>query len=377
MIICLARRLAGALLALVALVLVANPGAAQLAVAGEDFDAGVARLRALRTRPPWSPRPAVVSTGAEAVLSRAGRGRLVSLSRGDGTVTVVSTAGWRIRRSFDLGAASGLEDIAVAGPCTAFLTRRRATHLLRLDLCSGATAEVVDLSPFADPDGIPDLGAMIVHEGRLFVQIRRANQDTVRRFVAPPYLAVVDLASETLIDVDAALPGVQAIALSGTAPKHRMQVVEATRRLYVSATGGVMDEGGLEAIDLDTLRSAGLVIREVDGKVGADLGPFVFVTPEAGYLTFTTDFDLSSHLTRFTLTGGVEFGQLHVSVGYAVPALAADPVTDTLFLPDGEFDRQGVHVFRASTGERLTAKDEPIATGGRPSDVLLLRPPGP
>lgn len=313
----------------------------------------------------------MLSGGREIVLDRAGRSRVVSLSRRDGTVTLIGVPSWRVRRAFDLGAASALEDIAVVAPCTAYITRRTATHLLRLDLCRGTTAEVVDLAAFADPDGVPDLGAMIVHEGRLFVQIRRANRDVVRGFVEPPYLAVVDVATEALIDVDPAAPGVQTITLTGTAPKHRMQIVESSRRLYVSASGGVMDAGGLEAVDLDTLRSAGLVIREADGKVGADLGPFVFATPEEGYLIFTTDFDLSSHLTRFSLAGGVEPGQLNVSVGYAVPALVVDPRTDTLFLPDGVFGRQGVHVFQASTGQRLTA--EPIPTSGQPTDLLLLR----
>jgi hypothetical protein len=205
----------------------------------------------------------------------------------------------------------------------------------------------------------------------LFVQVRRFNEEFAGRFAPPAYLAVVDLASEELVDVDPALPGVQAIELIGTSPKHRMQVVEATRRLYISASGGSFDAGGLEAIDLATLRSLGLVIREADGMVGADLGPFVLVTPERGYLVFTTDLTLSSHLHRFSLTGGIDPEELNVSVDYAVPALAHDPVAGTLFVPDGVFGRQGLHVFDAASGARLSAG--PIPTDGAPTDVLLLR----
>jgi hypothetical protein len=183
-------------------------------------------------------------------------------------------------------------------------------------------ADSVDLSLFADADGRPELGAMFRDGDRLFVQIRRFNEEGPGGFAPPMYLAVIDLRTETLIDVDPDTPGVQAITLQGTSPKHRMQVVPGTRMLFVSATGGFFDQGGIEAIDLDALGSRGLVIRESDGLTGADLGPFVMVDADRGFLVYSTDLDLSSHLQPFSLTKGVDPGRnLHVSVGYAVPAL--------------------------------------------------------
>jgi hypothetical protein len=231
---------------------------------------------------------------------------------------------------------------------------------------------------------------MAVHDGRLFVQIRRLNEEGPGGLAPPGYLAVIDLATEQLIDVDPVSPGTQAIELQGTAPKHRMQIVPETRSLFVSASGGFFDAGGIEVIDLDTLRSNGLVIREADGMTGADLGPFLMVTPSRGFLVYSTDFDLSSHLQPFSLSGGVDPGpNLHVSVGYAVPALAAERrgsgknwgrecgrrgvphcPTRWFYLPDGVFGRQGVHVFNATTGKRLSST--PTATSGQPTDVLLL-----
>jgi hypothetical protein len=292
------------------------------------------------------------------------------VSRDDGTVTLFTSHG-RVERRFELGADSQLEDMAAVGRCSAFITRRNATRLLHLDLCTGATRETVDFGAFADADGIPDLGTMALDRGRLFVQVRRYNEDAPARFAPPAYLAVVDVASEQLVDVDPALPGVQAIELAGTSPKHRMQVVDGVRRLYVSASGGSFDAGGIEAINLVTLRSLGLVIREFDGMVGADLGPFVMVTPEIGYLVYTTDLTLSSHLHRFSVRGDVDPEELNVSVDYAVPALAHDPIAGTLFVPDGVFGRQGLHVFDATSGARLST--DPIPTDGAPTDVLLLR----
>jgi hypothetical protein len=347
---------------------------AQVVVAWNEGITANGAVRAMRSRRPGSalaPRPIA---GTDLVLANAPRGRLVVLSRGAGIITVLDRRSWRVRRTIDLGAQSQAEDLAVTAPCRAYVSRRGSAALLRVDLCTGATAEATDLARFADVDGNPDLGALTAHEGRLFVQVRRVNEKLAERFVPPAMLAVVDLASEQLVDVDPAREGAQAIELAGTAPKHRMQVVPATRQLFVSATGGVFDAGGLEVIDLDTLRSEGLVIREADGLTGADLGPFVMVTPERGYLVFTTDLDLSSHLVRFSLAKGVEPGlERYVTVGYAMPAIVHDPLIGTLFVPDGAFGRQGVYVFDAASGLRLTT--DPIPTSGQPTDLLLLRQP--
>lgn len=344
--------------------------AGQLAIAWNESDATTGVVQSFRTRSPWRARGGRFETGPDIALAYE-FGKLFVVSRRGGTIAVLGRRRTEPERVFDLGVGSEPEDIAVASPRTAWVTRRRATHLLRLDLRTGDTAEAVDLSPFADDDGLPDLGSMIIHEGRVFVQIRRMNEKAPGGLAAPGYLAVVDLATGQLEDVDPDAAGTQAIELQGTAAKGRMQIVEETRQLFVNASGGFFDAGGIEVIDLDTLRSNGLVIREADGMTGADLNTFVMVTSERGFVVYSTDFDLSSHLKPFTVSGGVPPGpELHVSVGYFVPNLELDPRKKTLFVPEGAFGRQGVLVFDASTGEPLTPAR--IPTRGPPTDVLVL-----
>lgn len=352
------------------ILLLAAPAAGQLAVAWNRTD-GTAESGWLRSRAPWTLRAGSAITDRHAVLAAAGRRHLLVLSRDPGALSVVDLRGWHVRHQLSVPKA---EDVVASGPCTAWVTRRGSARLLRVDLCAGTAVEATDLSAFADADGDPDLGAMAVDGHRLFVQVRRQNEKLVNRFAPPAYLAVVDTRSGALIDTDPVTPGVQAITLAGTAPKHRMQIVASVRRLFVSATGGFFDAGGLEAIDLDGLRSDGLVIRESDGRTGADLGPFVMVTPERGFVVYSTDFDLSSHLQPFTIERGVREGpELHVSLGYAVPSLIVDPLTNTLFLADGVFGRRGVFAFDATSGARLTT--HPTAVDGMPTDLILLRRP--
>lgn len=250
------RQCLGALGVLGGILLLAAPTAGQLAAVWNRSD-GLAEAGWLRSRAPWTQRAGGVVTGRHAVLAAAGRRHLLILSRDAGTLSVVDLRGWNLRHQLSVPHA---EDVAASGPCTAWVTRRGAARLLRVDLCAGTAAEATDLAAFADADGDPDLGAMAVDGQRLFVQVRRQNEKLVNRFAPPAYLAVIDTRSGALIDTDPATAGVQAIPLAGTAPKHRMQIVDSVRRLFVSATGGFFDAGGLEAIDLDALRSDGLAV---------------------------------------------------------------------------------------------------------------------
>ncbi len=339
----------------------------RLAIAWVDADSGVGMLRGARAESPWAFDTPVLETGPESILRAAG-GLLYVVSRAEGTVTIIDADTWITQRVHSIGADSEPLDIAIAAPELAYVTRRYATHLLRLDLVTGAFEEIVDLSFLADADGVPDLGMMAVHEGRLLVQIRRLGPKPGLP-VPPAYIAVVDLATEELIDVDPVTAGVQAIELEGTSPKYKMQVVPETRRLLVSASGVFWDEGGLEMIDLDTLRSLGLVLREADSIMGADLLAFVLVTPDRGYLTYSTDFANSSHLMPFNLSGEVGL-ETFETLDYFTPTLGFDPQSNTIFFPHGGLGQHGVYVLDADTGELLTP--DPIPTTGRPTDLVLI-----
>jgi hypothetical protein len=93
-------------------------------------------------------------------------------------------------------------------------------------------------------------------------------------------------------------------------------------------------------------------------------------TPDVGYLTFSTDLLLSSHLVRFEAGRGVVSGELHVTLNYFVPALLHDRRTGQLFLLDGGVRPSGVFVFDAESGARST--ETPIETGGVPSDAVFV-----
>jgi hypothetical protein len=342
-------------------------GKAQLAVAWRGTDPGDGSVGAMRLRLPYEFLPPVDAD--RDVSLHATQDKLFVLNRETALVKVVDFRRGTVLRSYPLGAGGMPQDIAVADARTAYVTRDGAARLQRLDLRSGVVSNAADLTPFADEDEAVHPAMMTLHQGRLFVQMRRPEALGPDQNSPHGYLAVVNAKTGQLVDANRMQAGVQGIALQGTMPRLRMQVVG--QRLYVSATGRFHDAGGLEAINLRALRSEGLVIREDSGTAGADLGPFIFVTPTRGFLVFSTDLTLSSHLLPFTLDRGVGPGpEFHVSVDYFVPALAHDRRSNRLFLPDGIHGRQGIFAFNARTGEKLTA--EPIAVDGVPTDIVFL-----
>lgn len=271
---------------------------------------------------------------------------------------------------FDLGPTSEPQDVHVVAGArgwVAWVTRRHETALLRIDLASGERTDAVDLAPLGDGAPIA-LGTLERDGAHLFVQIRVEGAVPGEEH---GLLGVVDLASETLLDLDATELGVQGIELAGAPPQLPMQIVAETRSLFVSATEGRLDgRGAIERVDLDSLANQGPVLTEE--QVG-DLGAFVMTSPEGGYFVFHTDIVPSTHLARFTVEGGPIFeGDLVTMLGDAVDVLAYDRAHERLYLPTRyAWGEPGIHVFDTLANEPVPGS--PIATGMAVHDVLVAR----
>lgn len=295
---------------------------------------------------------------------------------------VADTAGvvWQVpldggpARVFDLGPDSRPQDVLLREPdaAHAYVSLRHDPVLKRLDLRTGALEDLVDLSPVGGGDAIA-LGTMERDGTRLFVQVKRiAPTPFAAEVFDTGVLAVLDLDTHTLIDVDPREAGTQGVALQGAPPRLPMQLMPASRTLFVSATEGLLDgRGAIERVDLDTLQSLGPVVSE---ETLADLGGFVMVSETTGYLVFHTDLAVSTHLMRFTLDGGPDPGpELLVFLGDAVDQLAHDPANGHVYLPTGVGG--GEPVVWVLDVERNRVLPEPIAVGQPVGAVLPVSMP--
>lgn len=318
----------------------------------------------VRGGPPWNVAT-VGTTAGGTLLRRFGPDLFVVHTFGD-VVERQPVAGGA-SQLYDLGPDSMPQDVLVATSGTAWVTRRNDPFLARIDLATGVVSDVLDLSFLGD--GMPIALGTLERDGtRLFVQ--------VKVFGAVPVggdfglLAVVDLVTETLIDVDPIQAGVQGIALGGAPPRLKMQIVEPTRTLFVSATEGTFDgAGAIEMVDLDALTSIGFALTE---KQTAELSGFVMTSPGAGWFVFHTDFAASTHLKPFTIAGGPAPGpEVLVLLGDQVSSLAYDAREQQLYLPSGFAGAPGVWVVDTLTQELVG--NGPIPTGAPPRDVILAR----
>jgi hypothetical protein len=283
----------------------------------------------------------------------------------DDDIQVIDPATFDTILRFPVGAGTDPRDIAVVDATRAYVSRFDSRWLLLVNPTTGAPVDSVDLGGFADADGLPECAWMELDGSRLFVQVQRVDRLVSGTTVPPALLAVVDVETNALVDVDTGRPGVQGIELAGPIPSYKMQRNAATRRLTVSTPGILLDgTGGIEEIDLDALANVGFLLSEEEFAL--DLGPHLIVSPARGYVVGHTDFALSSHLDAFSIPEGGFLGEWHMTFAW-VEAIAWDELEGVVFFPD---PNAGVIIFDAATGAQAAG---PIVTGLPPVDVVVVR----
>ena len=109
------------------------------------------------------------------------------------------------------GNGTNPKDIAFVSPDKIFVSRYDSNELLIMNPATGVHLGTIDLSQFADGDGLCEMDHMIMKDGILFVSIQRIDRNNYWMPVGDSYIAVIDAAADSLIDVD---PGTPATALA-------------------------------------------------------------------------------------------------------------------------------------------------------------------
>jgi hypothetical protein len=253
---------------------------------------------------PWAGATDLEPIGPWAIV-RHFFGRHYVVNRTTGTIQVIDPDTFTTLLAFSVGIGSNPHDILVVDRRTAYVSRHASHLLYEVDPSTGVLKSTIDLSGFADKDGIPEMSMMARDGHHLFVQIQRLGPGL--EIIPPSYLAVLDIRTNQLVDTNPGQDGVQGITLTGLTPSFKMQIDESVRRLYVSEPREHHDsEGGIDTIDLDALRSLGFMTTEV--QIPLNLTGFVLVSAVKGYVIAHTDIALSSHLQPFSRIDGSPLG---------------------------------------------------------------------
>ncbi|MYC73971.1 MAG: hypothetical protein F4X17_25000, partial [Gemmatimonadetes bacterium] len=267
---------------------------------------------------------------------------------------------------FSVGNGANPHDIEIVAPDKAYVTRYDAASLLIVNPQNGAELGQIDLSAFADADGLPEVSQIVRVGDRLYLSCQRLDRDGGWGPVDVSYLIVVDIATDTLVDVDPDAEGVQGIALSVANP-NSMAVID--EQIAVGVVVGFGDRaGGVEIVDTATNRSLGLAVSE--GDLGGDITSMVLVDQNRGYAV-VADENFANSVRPFDLSSGAVDAPLENISGGFIPSLAVDG--DRLIVADrGSFSdpaSAGLKFYDVATGAFLRG---PIDTGLPPQDIVVL-----
>ena len=267
---------------------------------------------------------------------------------------------------FSVGNGANPHDIEIVAPDKAYVTRYETTSLLIVNPQDGAELGEIDLSAFADADGLPEVSQIVRVGDRLYLSCQRLDRNGGWGPADTSYLIVVDLATDALVDVDPDVEGVQGIALGAANPNSMAVVGE---RIAVGVVVNFGDRsGGVEIVDTATNRSLGLVVSEED--LGGDITSMVLVDQNRGYAV-VADENFANSVRPFELSSGTVGAPIENISGGFVPSLAVDG--DRLIVADrGSFSdpaSAGLKFYNAATGAFLSG---PIDTGLPPQNIVVL-----
>ncbi len=292
------------------------------------------------------------------IINRLGQDNILVLSADDLRTPLLQ---------FSVGNGSNPQDIAFVGPDKAYVSRYATPELLVIDPRDGSELGTIDLSAFADGDGLPETAQMALVGKRLYVACQLFDRDNGWVPAERGLVAVVDVETDQVVDMDPAADGMQGWTLSAGNP---VDLEAVGNLLIVAQTANFGDkEGGLEILDLTAGASRGLVVSEAD--LGGDVTAVALVSAQRAYVVISDDNFANQVLPVDLESGAVGAPLAGHSTGFT-PNIVVDG--DRLIVADGgTFDNPqsaGLLIYDVESGALLTG---PISTGLPPASIAVMR----
>jgi len=291
------------------------------------------------------------------VLNRLGQDNIIVLSKDDLTTPIIQ---------YSTGNGSNPHEIAVLSSSRAYVTLYERDYLLIINPTTGDSLGAIDLSAFSDDDGLPETSQMAMFGDHLFIAAQRLNRNAFFSPTEFSAIVVVDMQTDTLVDMDPDTDGIQGIVLEGTQPFGHAQ--RGGRWIFSTVGSFGVQDGGLEVVNLMTMETEGRILTEE--ALGGDVGPLAMLTDDEGYVVLT-DENFANSVKQFNLATGFVSEILPDHSGGFTPAISV--IGSELYVLDrGSFTdpaSAGIKIYDASTNT-LTAG--PISTGLPPSDIIFV-----
>ena len=268
---------------------------------------------------------------------------------------------------YSTGNGSNPHDIAFVSEEKAYISRFGRTHVLIVNPVTGDSLGSVDLSTFADADGLPEVSQLALYGSHLFAACHRLDREKDWAPTDISVIAIVDVTTDLLLDADADTEGVQGIVMNSRNPAGAAQ---RGSKWFLSAVNSYTDltDGGIEVIDLENRRSEGIVLDEA--TAGGNLSSLVMTSDNDGYAV-VTDEKFVNTVKRLNLTAQTASQGLDGLSGGFVPGLGV--FGSRLYILDqgsfGDPASAGVKIYDVNTDELLAG---PISTGLPPASIAFV-----
>ncbi len=326
-----------------------TPASARAVVVTTNFETGLLVTAAVAA--PHAVRRVDTRINADAVVRAAGeRVYVVNRFLGDNLQVLDPARGLDTVLQCSTGEGSNPHDVAVVDAHKAYVTRYGRAQLWVVDPgaagCGGFRRGTIDLGPYADADGIPEMAQMAVVGGRLFVTLERLDRGQRFAPAARAALAVIDIATDTVV-ATVELSGQNAFSDASGIGRE-----PGTGKLLVAQVGHfyTTGDGGIERIDPFTLTAEGFMVTE--DALGGDVTDFVLVSPGKGYaVVLLADNPPRNALVAFDPRTGTVTGRLVTRPAIPDIALAPDGV---LWVADASVPGPGFRLFDPTDDHPLT-----------------------
>lgn len=266
---------------------------------------------------------------------------------------------------YSVGNGTNPHQIHVVDAGKAYVSRYDDARLLIVDPADGTELGTIDLTSFADEDGLPEMSEMIRVDDRVYLSVQRLDRNN-GWISAASYLVAIDVTTDQVIDLDPDTDGLQGIQMAAPNPN---SVAAAGRLIAVGVVAGFGDRaGGIDLIDPTSGRSLGLAVSEQD--LGGDISLLAMASPTTGFAV-VSDESFANHVKPVNLATGAVGEPLSGLSGGFISSVVVDG--DRVIVGDrGSFSdptAAGLKIYDVATGIMI---GDPIDTGLPPASIVPL-----
>jgi hypothetical protein len=291
---------------------------------------------------------------ADAVVRAAG-GRVYVVNRflGDNLQVLDPGRGFTTVLQCSTGPGSNPHDVAIVGPHKGYVTRYDERELWIVDpgapSCAGFLRGTIDLAPYGDADGLPEMDQMTLVGDRLFVSVERLDRSRQFMPAGRSRLVVIDTTADAVVGT-VELSGANAFSETSGLVRE-----PGTAKLVIAEAGDIFKtgDGGLERVDPDGLRAEGFFVTE--RALGGSITDFVLVSAIKGYaIVFVAGDPPRNALVAFDPSRGTLTRRLLVR-DENLPDIALAP-DGTLWLADQSLPAPGIRIFDVTADRQVTGR---------------------